>query len=264
MAPAAGMSPKQRAVLTIDFAGVCIEQGDFDEEFRRPAGLPKSRVAFTMRQLLSGSWHSSSPSRRRVHRVRELGGLAQHPQAYLLGDVRRCDREGGGLSPGLPTFKPGFDLAEERQKRLESGLGEFFNAHDLYADARPCLLALKEAGYVVGIAGNQTKRAGQLLQELNLAVDFVMTSDDLGAEKPDVGLFHKLIDRRSLEAASTVYVGDRYENDILPAQKAGLRGVLLRRGPWANINEQRVEANQAAGRIASLEELPRLLEQLRV
>jgi HAD superfamily hydrolase (TIGR01549 family) len=187
-------------------------------------------------------------------------GIPRHTFSAMFGAVIARSED---YRQVFQHFKPGFDLAEERQKRLDAGLGEFFNARDLYVDARPCVVALKAAGYTVGIAGNQTSRAGQLLHELNLPVDFILTSDELGAEKPDVAFFHNLVDRCSLDAPSTVYVGDRYENDVLPAQKAGVRGVLLRRGPWAHINDQRVEANQAAGRIESLEELPQMLEQLR-
>jgi hypothetical protein len=68
-------------------------------------------------------------------------------------------------------FRPGFDLQTERQRRLEAGLGEFFNARDLYFDVRECMAALKDQGYFVGVAGNQTARAGQFLRELNLPAD---------------------------------------------------------------------------------------------
>ncbi len=51
---------------------------------------------------------------------------------------------------------------------------------------RPCFERLKAAGLIVGIAGNQTLRAGTLVRELNPPADFITTSDDLGAEKPDV------------------------------------------------------------------------------
>src|SRR4051812_34301136 len=153
-------------------------------------------------------------------------------------------------------FRPGFNLGEERQKRLDAGLGEYFNARDLYADVRPCLEQLKVAGYIVGIAGNQTARAGRLLHELNLPADFIVTSDDLGAEKPHVAFFLKLVERQGLVPGETVYVGDRFENDILPAQQAGLRGALLRRGPWGFINESHPDAKAAHLRISSLQELP--------
>jgi HAD superfamily hydrolase (TIGR01549 family) len=131
-------------------------------------------------------------------------------------------------------FRPGFDLQAERQKRLDAGLGEFFNARDLYLDARPGLQALKDAGYFVGIAGNQTARAGQFIRELNLPNDLITTSDDLGAEKPDTAFFEKLVKISGFEPQQILYVGDRLDNDIRPAKAVGLRTAFIRRGPWAH------------------------------
>jgi FMN phosphatase YigB (HAD superfamily) len=90
-------------------------------------------------------------------------------------------------------FRPDFDLDAERQARLDAGLGEYLNGNDLYPDVRPCLQALKDTGYFVGIAGNQTTRAGRFLRELNLPCDILATSDDWGVTKPDMAFFSKLI-----------------------------------------------------------------------
>lgn len=35
--------------------------------------------------------------------------------------------------------------------------------------------------------------------------------------------------------AATLYVGDRLDNDIIPAAAAGFRTALIRRGPWAYV-----------------------------
>lgn len=184
-------------------------------------------------------------------------GVPRHTFSAMFGAVIA---RGGDYRKVFEHFAPGFELARERQARLDAGLGEFFNARDLYPDVRPCLAELKNRGYVVGIAGNQTGRAGQLIRELNLPAEFIATSDDLGAEKPDVAFFEKLIEQHELDPAQTVYVGDRYENDILPAQEAGLRGALLTRGPWGHVNRQNPEANASDYRIDSLLDLPAALE----
>src|SRR3954451_21309476 len=179
-------------------------------------------------------------------------GVPRHTFSAMFGAVIA---RGEDYRQVFQHFKPGFDLAQERQMRLEAGLGESFNARDLYRDVRACMEELKADDYIVGIAGNQTARAGRLIRELHLPVHFIETSDDLGVEKPDVAFFEKLIERQKLVPEATAYVGDRYENDILPAQKAGLRGVLLRRGPWGFVNEQHPHATHADARITSLDEL---------
>jgi FMN phosphatase YigB (HAD superfamily) len=114
-------------------------------------------------------------------------------------------------------------------------VGEYLNGNDLYPDARPCLAALREAGLFVGVAGNQTARAGRFLRELNLPCDVLATSDEWGVAKPDVEFFGKLAEVSGHRPEEIAYVGDRLDNDIAPAAKAGLFTVWLRRGPWGYI-----------------------------
>jgi FMN phosphatase YigB (HAD superfamily) len=52
------------------------------------------------------------------------------------------------------------------------------------------------------------------------------------------------------------YVGDRVDNDIVPALAAGLVAVHVRRGPWGRLQQAPPEASV----VDSLAELPRALE----
>jgi FMN phosphatase YigB (HAD superfamily) len=88
-------------------------------------------------------------------------GVPRHTFSSVFGAVIA---RGGDYRDVFQYFRPGFDFAKERQARLDAGVGEYLNGHDLYPDARPCLQALKGAGYFVGIAGNQTARAGRFLR----------------------------------------------------------------------------------------------------
>lgn len=160
------------------------------------------------------------------------------------------------------VFRPGFDLTEERERRAESGQPEWFGEDDLYADVRPALSALRAAGFWVGIAGNQTVRAGGILRGLDLPADLIATSDDWGASKPDVAFFEHVIKATPAEPQEILYVGDRLDNDIRPAAQAGLLTALIRRGPWGTIQQHHPDADTLATmRIDSLAELPGAVEK---
>jgi len=159
-------------------------------------------------------------------------GVPRHTFSAVFGAVIA---RGGDYREVFQHFRPGFDLEKERQSRLDAGIGEFLNGHDLYPDARPCLRALREAGYFVGVAGNQTARAGCFLRELNLPCDLLATSDEWGAAKPDTAFFDKLVAVSGHDRHEIAYVGDRLDNDIAPAAHAGLFTIWVRRGPWGYI-----------------------------
>jgi FMN phosphatase YigB (HAD superfamily) len=161
-------------------------------------------------------------------------GVPRHTFSAMFGAVIAG---GGDYREVFQHFWPDFDLCKERQARLDAGIGEFLNGYDLYPDARPCLQALKDAGYFVGVAGNQTTRAGRFLRELNLPCDVLATSDEWGVAKPEAGFFDKLVAVSGHNRNEIAYVGDRLDWDIAPAARFGLFTVWLRRGPWGYILE---------------------------
>jgi HAD superfamily hydrolase (TIGR01662 family) len=179
---------------------------------------------------------------REYHAWADWLGVPRHTFSTVFGAVIA---RGQDYRDVFQVFRPGFDLDAERQARLDAGIGEYLNADDLYPDVRPCLQTLKDAGYFVGIAGNQTARAGQFLRELNLPCDVLATSDDWGVTKPSPSFFAKLIEVSGHQAEEIAYVGDRIDNDIRPAAAAGLFTIWLKRGPWGHIVHQANADNPA-------------------
>jgi HAD superfamily hydrolase (TIGR01509 family) len=125
---------------------------------------------------------------------------------------------------------------------------------DLYPDAVDCLERLRAAGLFVGLAGNQS-RTMEAWARATLPADLVTSSDGVGARKPDQAFFERLVELAGIEAGELAYVGDRVDNDVLPALDAGLVAVHIRRGPWGML---RPTPPQAIG-IHSLAELPAAL-----
>ena len=150
---------------------------------------------------------------------------------------------------------PGFNFTQEHQAKDAAGHEWRIVAEDLYPDAVPCLQQLRSSGYRVGIAANQPVQAEQALNELGLPVDFVATSGGWGVAKPSGEFFRRLAEKTGVPAAKIAYVGDRLDNDVLPAANAGMRSVFIRRGPWGLIHATWPEVSVADMRIDSLGEL---------
>lgn len=106
---------------------------------------------------------------------------------------------------------------------------------DLYPDVRTGLSAIRAAGFMVGIAGNQPVATELSLERLGIPFDLVASSETFGATKPDPLFFERLVAATGEPASDVAYVGDRIDNDVVPARAGGLQAVLLKRGPWASI-----------------------------
>ncbi|HZN73783.1 MAG TPA: HAD family hydrolase [Micromonosporaceae bacterium] len=185
-------------------------------------------------------------------------GVPRHTFSAVFGAVIA---RGLDYRETFQVFRTGFDLAVERERRAAVGQPEAFGEENLYPDARPCLRALREQRLLVGLAGNQTARAETILRALDLPVDVIGTSDGWGVEKPSAAFFDRVIAEAGGDPAAVLYVGDRLDNDIRPAQAAGVHTALIRRGPWGYILDDPDAAQRCLFRIDSLEELPALVSK---
>jgi len=151
---------------------------------------------------------------------------------------------------------PGIDLAVERRRRTDAGDPDEFDEQDLYPDARACLDGLTRRGLTVGIAANQPAHREAVVRQLFPGVEVVLLSGALGVEKPDPLFFERSLTALSVDdPAEVAYVGDRLDNDVLPAIEAGMVAIHLRRGPWGVIHAARPEAARARLRIDGLAEM---------
>ncbi len=184
-------------------------------------------------------------------------GVPRHTFSAVLGAVTFQGRDNAET---FQYFRPGFDLHVERERREAAGNSEQIEDRDLYPDVRPALTQLRSRGLWVGIAGNQTVRAANLLRALDLPVDAIATSGEWGIAKPQPGFFDRVADLAPVERSEIAYVGDHRDNDLLPAHAAGLRTVLIRRGPWGHLWADDPEVVKTADWVvSSLLELPDLL-----
>ncbi|MDD5389276.1 MAG: HAD-IA family hydrolase [Gallionellaceae bacterium] len=96
--------------------------------------------------------------------------------------------------------------------------------------ARDTLVTLRERGYHIGIISNFDSRLEHLVYDylgLGDTVDYLHISQTEGVEKPDPRFYLGFFERHGLSIERSVYVGDSYTLDFLPATGIGLRAWLL-------------------------------------
>jgi FMN phosphatase YigB (HAD superfamily) len=129
-----------------------------------------------------------------------------------------------------------------------------FAERDFHADVLPCLAELRARDLRLGAAGNMHAHHEDFLRA---HVDFVGSSERWGVEKPDPDFFGRVVDAAGAPAEEILYVGDRVDNDVLPAVEAGLRAVRIRRGAHAE-----VASPDGTVTIESLVELPEVVDRV--
>lgn len=186
-------------------------------------------------------------------------GVPHGPFFAVLGAVIE---NGENHRKVFERLRPGFDVERERTLRRACGVPDEFEEEDFYPDALPCLRDLRRRGYRIGLAGNQPSEAEDLLGRMGLGVDVIASSARWGVEKPSPRFFSRVAGVAGVPPEQIAYVGDRIDNDVLPAVAAGMKAVFIRRGPWGYVQASRCEANVAHVRLDSLVGLPEALASL--
>jgi len=107
----------------------------------------------------------------------------------------------------------------------------YFSAMTLSRSAKPLLRWLRQRGARIGLVTDLTEEIQlRKLQRLGLLglVDAVVTSEEIGREKPDPGVFRSALRKLQASPADSVIIGDDYRKDIVGGKRAGLSTVWLR------------------------------------
>jgi len=125
------------------------------------------------------------------------------------------------------------------------------------------LEALKERGLKLGLCANQPAVVLERLERQGIGHYFSNNgiSGVLGLRKPDVRLFVRVCQDLGVGPSECIMVGDRIDNDIVPAKLLGMRTVLIRTGrhreqqprSWDEIPDFEVE--DAPGILRAVEKL---------
>ncbi len=260
--PLAPTTPRDRPDPGTDAGGIATDEFpddlddltdlDFDpEELPDPDGPAPRVVAFDIGEVLIDE--------SRVWAVwAGLLGVSPLTFAAVLGAAIAQGEDHHAVFPHLAPNVDWEDFEDEHERRYGG-----FHDDDLYPDVRTCLEELQSLGFTVVLAGNQPARRTAQLLALDIPHDQLAISEDLGVAKPDVGFFEAVMQRLDTnDPEDVIYVGDRVDNDVVPAAAFGMRTCWLRRGPWGHLQDL-PDGVQPDLVLEGLGELPLLLSHWR-
>ena len=102
-------------------------------------------------------------------------------------------------------------------------------AWELLPGATEALQGLQKFDVKMGVISNYDHRLYKVLTDMDLRkyFDFVLPSYVVGAEKPDLVIFHRALEDAGVRAEEAVHLGDNIEKDFIGARNAGMMAYLL-------------------------------------
>lgn len=181
------------------------------------------------------------------HRMREMSEAAQMPyeKIYEMAVGFYKENKKGDLEAAraLGLSKPKWHKEDEF----------------LYEGARECLEALS-GKYKIGVIANQSLGTAERLERLGIRqfIDVVIASAEEGVAKPDRRIFEIALERGGCKPSEAVMIGDRVDNDIVPAKLLGMHTIWIRQG-FGKYWRISSETEKAEAVVDSLEECCMLL-----
>ncbi len=101
----------------------------------------------------------------------------------------------------------------------------------LFDDVLPTLKTLKEQKLILGLLTNASKTMISTHRKLGLEpyLNFVVTSQEVGADKPEPPIFLAALERAGVKASEAIHVGDQYKLDVAGARGVGIKPILIDR-----------------------------------
>jgi HAD superfamily hydrolase (TIGR01662 family) len=188
---------------------------------------------------VGGVMYADAVYRRAILRaLRELGASmtdVEFDAAYeecrreQRGSFRR--RLAGRFLLGAASGTSDLDAAAEEVRRRASAHWSY-PPGALETDVLPCLREVKGRGYRLAVVANQPSSIRAVLRRdgLDGFFDVWAISGELGFEKPDPRMLEHVLANARVAPDRATMVGDRLDDDIVPAKAAGLRAVWVLRG----------------------------------
>ena len=134
-----------------------------------------------------------------------------------------------------------------------------------YDEVKPCLKKLKVRDIKTAIIsdGIPLKQYEKILRlDIDDLIDLTVISDEIGIRKPNPKLFDHCLRKFGVKGPETIYVGDRIEKDIIPANLCQINSTLIHRGGKYDMKINVPREAQADYEISNLNELFDIIDEL--
>lgn len=107
----------------------------------------------------------------------------------------------------------------------------YFDDVVLYKETVSCLEQLCKT-YKIGVIANQELGTAERLQQHGILkyIDLVIASAEEGVAKPDPRIYQIALERSGCKPENAVMIGDRIDNDIVPAKRMGIKTIWIKQG----------------------------------
>ncbi len=188
-------------------------------------------------------WEESKP---RLYLSQRLARVGLNVSPEKVADIlkrwevhlaEKVEREPGFATLALERNRPFWDYFYTyllRASGIEGDLSNYITGiyegvlddESLYPDpeALELLSRLRSQGLILGMLSNAPKRLNDLCQRMGLALDLIVTSEEVGVEKPDPAIFRVALNKAGVKPEEAVCVGDDYNNDVQGAERTGVEG----------------------------------------
>lgn len=157
----------------------------------------------------------------------------------------------------IALARQGFDGNSEAIKYFKLEKTPWHSEDEIpFSDVKSTLETLCRKGYRLGIIANQNPGLEKRLENWGLRQYFevVAASAEIGYAKPDKEIFESAFKLAGCTAQESVMVGDRLDNDIIPAKLVGMKTVWIKNG-LAKYQNADLGKGVADHQISSLSEL---------
>jgi len=153
------------------------------------------------------------------HRFRDIADFAnvEYKQVYNQAiEIYKQNRKG--------------DL--ELAKYLGVQLPKWYNEDEILYQDTARSLELLSSKFKIGIIANQELGTKERLEKYGILqyIDLVVASAEEGVAKPDRRIFEIALQRSDCKPSEAIMIGDRIDNDIVPAKLLGMHTIWVKQG----------------------------------